>query len=61
MLPKNLLYQTKSESAAARSYKANIAPQNGTGPYTPNQTIIINIPTSPNLVTAMSENYLKFL
>jgi len=60
MLPKNLLYQTKSESASARSYKANIAPQNGTGPYTPNQTIIINIPTSPNLVTAMSENYLKF-
>ena len=60
MLPKNLLYQTKSESAAARSYKANIAPQNGTGPYTPNQTIIINIPTAPNLVTAMSENYLKF-
>ena len=60
MLPKNLLYQTKSESASARSYKANIAPQNGTGPYTPNQTIIVNIPTSPNLVTAMSENYLKF-
>lgn len=60
MLPKNLLYQTKSESASARSYKANIAPQNGTGPYTPNQTIIINIPTAPNLVTAMSENYLKF-
>ena len=60
MLPKNLLYQTKAESAAARSYKSNIAPQNGTGPYTPNQTIIINIPTAPNLVTAMSENYLKF-
>ena len=60
MLPKNLLYQTKSESASARSYKANIAPQNGTGPYAPNQTIIVNIPTSPNLVTAMSENYLKF-
>ncbi len=60
MLPKNLLYQTKSESASARSYKANIAPQNGLGPYGPNQTIIINIPTAPNLVTAMSENYLKF-
>jgi hypothetical protein len=60
MLPKNLLYQTKAESAPARAYKANIAPQNGTGPYAPNQTIIINIPTAPNLVTAMSENYLKF-
>jgi hypothetical protein len=60
MLPKNLLYQTKTEAAAARAYKSNIAPQNGTGPYTPNQTIIINIPTAPNLVTSMSENYLKF-
>ena len=60
MLPKNLLYQTKTEAAAARAYKSNIAPQNGTGPYAPNQTIIINIPTAPNLVTAMSENYLKF-
>ena len=60
MLPKNLLYQTKTESAQSRSYKSNIAPQNGTGPYTPNQTIIINIPTANNLVTAMSENYLKF-
>jgi hypothetical protein len=60
MLPKNLLYQTKAESAPARAYKANIAPQNGTNGYGPNQTIIINIPTAPNLVTAMSENYLKF-
>ncbi len=60
MLPKNLLYQTKAESAQARSYKSNLAPQNGLGPYGPNETIIINIPTASNLVTAMSENYLKF-
>ena len=60
MLPKNLLYQTKAESAQARSYKSNLAPQNGLGPYGANETIIINIPTASNLVTAMSENYLKF-
>lgn len=60
MLPKNLLYQTKAESAQARSYKSNLAPQNGLGPYKANETIIFNIPTASNLVTAMSENYLKF-
>jgi hypothetical protein len=60
MLPKNLLYQTKAESAQARSYKSNLAPQNGLGPYGANETIIINIPTASNLCTAMSENYLKF-
>ncbi len=37
MLPKNLLYQTKAESAQARSYKSNLAPQNGLGPYGPNE------------------------
>ena len=60
MLPKNLLYQTKAESAQARSYKSNVAPQNGLGPYSANETIVINIPTASNLCTAMSENYLKF-
>ena len=30
MIPKQLVYQNKVESAAARSYKSNIAPQNGT-------------------------------
>ena len=60
MIPKQLVYQNKVESAAARSYKSNIAPQNGTGNYGAGETIIINIPTRANLVTAMSENYLKF-
>lgn len=60
MIPKQLVYQNKVESAAARSYKSNIAPQNGTGNYGAGDTIIINIPTRANLVTAMSENYLKF-
>jgi hypothetical protein len=60
MIPKQLVYQNKVESAAARSYKSNIAPQNGTSSYYAGDTIIINIPTRANLVTAMSENYLKF-
>ena len=60
MIPKQLIYQNKVESAAARGYKSNIAPQNGTGNYGAGDTIIINIPTRANLVTAMSENYLKF-
>ena len=33
MLPKNLKYQNKVESASANAYTSNIAPQNGTGPY----------------------------
>ena len=60
MIPRNLLYNSKIDSAAALSYKSNIAPQNGTGPYLPGNTITFNIPTRVNLVTAMTENYLKF-
>lgn len=60
MLPKNLHYQNKVESASARSYTSAIQPQNGTGNYTNNNTIIINIPTSPNTVLVPSESYLKF-
>jgi len=60
MIPRNLLYNNKIESSASRSWKANIAPQNGTGPYNANDVITINLPTAPNMVTAMSENYLKF-
>ena len=60
MIPRNLLYNSKIDSAAALSYKSNIAPQNGTGPYSAGQTIIFNMPTRANLVTAMTENYLKF-
>jgi hypothetical protein len=57
MLPKNLKYGYKLNSAPARSTRSNIAPQNGTGPYQLSDTIIINIPTRRNLVTAPSENY----
>ena len=60
MLPKNLRYGSKVESASAKSYRSNIAPQNGTGTYGFNDTIIINIPTRSNLVMAPTESYLKF-
>ena len=60
MLPKNLAYGSKVESAAARSYRTNIQPQNGTGNYSAGETIIINIPTRNNLVYVPSESYLKF-
>ena len=60
MLPKNLKYGNKVESAPSRSYRTNIAPQNGTGPYGLGDTIILNIPTRSNLVLAPAESYLKF-
>lgn len=59
-IPPNLKYNTKIESASARSYKANIQPNNGMGPYQDNQTIIINIPTNNNLCLVTGESYLKF-
>ena len=60
MLPKNLKYGSKVESAMARSYRTNIAPQNGTGSYNLGDTIIVNIPTRNNLVLVGTESYLKF-
>ena len=60
MLPKNLAYGSKVESASARSYRTNIQPQNGTGTYNASDTILINIPTRNNLVFVPSESYLKF-
>ena len=59
-LPNNLLYQNKLESAYARSYTTHIQPQNGQNDYIDGQTLIINIPTSPNQVLAASESVLKF-
>lgn len=60
MLPKNLKYQTRIESAPAKSFRSNIAPQNGTGTYGFGDTIIVNLPTRQNLVLVGSESYLKF-
>jgi hypothetical protein len=39
MLPKNLKYGSKVESAVAQSSRVNIAAQNGTGPYGLGDTI----------------------
>jgi hypothetical protein len=60
MLPSRLAYQTKIEPAAAKSYRANIAPQNGTDGYSAGNTIIFNIPTRNNLCMVPTESYLKF-
>jgi hypothetical protein len=60
MLPKQLKYGSKVESATARSYKTNVAPQNGTGTYNPGDTVIINLPTRNNLVLCPADSTLKF-
>jgi hypothetical protein len=60
MLPSKLAYQSKVEPSMAKSQRFNLAPQNGTGPYLPNDTIIFNLPTRNNLCFVPSESYLKF-
>lgn len=60
MLPKNLKYGSKVESANCKSFRTNIQPQNGTGNYALGDNITINLPTRRNLVMVPSESYLKF-
>ena len=60
MIPTNLKYGTKVESAQSRSYRTNLQPQNGTGPYSALDTITVNIPTQANTVLVPTESYLKF-
>jgi hypothetical protein len=60
MLPQKLKYQSKIEPAGAKSFRSNIQPQNGTGPYNAGDTIIFNLPTRNNLVYVPTESYLKF-
>lgn len=60
MLPKNLKYGSKVESAPARSSRSNIQPQNGTGNYNLGDQITFNIPTRSNLVMVPTECYMKF-
>ena len=60
MLTKQLKYGSKVESAAAKSSRVNIAPQNGTNGYNLGDTIIFNVPTRQNLVLVPNESYLKF-
>ena len=59
MIPANLKYQSKVESAPARRYLTQIQPQGGTGTYNPGDTITINIPTRANTALIPSESYLK--
>lgn len=59
MLPQNLKYQPKVESASARRYRTNIQPQTGTT-FNGGETIIINIPTRNNTALIASESVLKF-
>ena len=61
MLPiHKLVYGSNVETSAARSYRSNIQPQNGTGTYNVGDTITINIPTRNNLVLVPEESVLKF-
>lgn len=59
MIPSNLRYASKTESAPARRYLTQVQPQGGTGNYNPGDTITINIPTRANTVLIPSESYLK--
>jgi hypothetical protein len=59
MIPSNLRYQSKTESAPARRYLTQIQPQGGTGTYNPGDTITINIPTRNNTALIPSESYLR--
>jgi hypothetical protein len=59
MIPTNLKFQSKVESAPARRYLTQIQPQGGTGAYNPGDTITINIPTRNNTALIPSESYLR--
>lgn len=59
MIPGNLKFQSKVESAPARRYLTQIQPQGGTGLYNPGDTITINIPTRANTALVPSESYLR--
>jgi hypothetical protein len=60
MLPKNLKYGNRVESAPSKSNRVNIQPMNGSGIYLPGDTITVNISTRSNLVLATTESYFKF-
>jgi len=59
MIPANLKYQSKVESAPARRYLTQIQPQGSTSGYNPGDTITINIPTRSNTCLIPSESYLR--
>jgi hypothetical protein len=58
MIPSNLRYQSKTESAPARRYLSQIQPQ-GSTQFSQAETITINIPTRANTALIPSESYLR--
>lgn len=58
MIPANLKFQSKVESAPARRYLTQIQPQGGTS-FGQADTITINIPTRNNTALIPSESYLR--
>jgi hypothetical protein len=58
MIPANLKYQSKVESAPARRFLTQIQPQGGTQ-FSQGETITINLPTRSNTALIPSESYLK--
>ena len=58
MIPTNLKYQSKVESASGRRYLTQIQPQ-GSTTFGVGETITINIPTRNNTALIPSESYLK--
>ncbi len=57
-LPKNALYTNKVQTSYSRNYQSQIQAQNGLT-YSEGETIIINIPSSPNLVLSGADTVLK--
>lgn len=58
MIPANLKYQSKVESAPSRRYLTQIQPQGGTS-FGQADTITINIPTRNNTALIPSDSYLR--
>jgi hypothetical protein len=58
MIPANLKYQSKVESAPARKFLTQIQPQ-GSTTFGMGETITLNIPTRANTALIPSESYLK--
>ena len=59
MLPKQLKYGSRVESAAAKSSRVNIAPNNGPSGYGIGDTIIFNIPTKSELGFLLNLTFLS--
>lgn len=58
MIPSNLRYASKVESAPSRRFLTQIQPQGSTS-FGVGETITINIPTRANTALIPSESYLK--